>query len=179
MTNSWLVVRLLVATALGTTAFAGCSSASPELRSNVGSDAAPTVTIRGAWRVVQLAVREPGREWEIRPEPQSGLYVFSARHYSYAYVPGGRARPHFSDANRPTEAEKAAAYDTFRGGAGSYSFDGAVLRMKSDVQKNPNEMTGELWKWQVELRGDSLRLLFDNPPFLPGRQWRMTLVRLE
>lgn len=179
MTNSWSVVRLLITWGLATSALSGCSPGSHELRSNVAGDPTPPAAIRGAWRVVQLAAREPGGEWDIRPQPQSGLYVFSARHYSYAYIPGGRPRPHFGDANRPTEAEKAAAYDTFRGGAGSYSFDGGVLQLKTDVGKNPNEMTGELWKWQAELRGDSLRLVFDNPPFLPGRQWRMTLVRLD
>ena len=134
----------------------------------------------GAWRVVQLAVRTPGGEWDIRPDPQGGLYVFSARHYSYIYVPGGRPRPHFGNPGNPSESEKAAAYDTFIAGGGSYTFDGAVLELRADLRKNPNEMTGEIWRWEVGLfRQDTVQFIFRNPPFLRGRDWRTTLVRAD
>ena len=135
--------------------------------------------IEGAWRVIELAVRTPSADWDVRPQPQGGLYVFSARHYSYAYIPGGRPRPTFADPGRPTEAEKAAAYDTFIAGAGSYTFDGVTLELRADVRKNPNEMTGEGWRYQAQLSRDTLRLIFVNPPFLPGRDWRTMLVRSE
>ena len=29
------------------------------------------------------------------------------------------------------------------------------------------------------VRGDTLRFVFREPPFLPGREWRSTLVRAE
>ena len=133
----------------------------------------------GAWHVVELAVRAPGGEWDIRPRPQGGLYVFSTRHYSYVYIPGGRARPRFSHPN-PGDAEKAAAYDTFIAGAGSYTFDGNTLDLRADLRKNPSEMTGEIWRWTVEsVSADTLRFVFHNPPFLPGRDWRTTLVRAD
>jgi hypothetical protein len=136
-------------------------------------------SIQGAWRLVETAVRSPGGEWDPRPAPQGGLYVFSARHYSYFYVRGAGARSLFNDANRPTEAEMAAAYDSFIAGAGTYDFDGLTLRLKADFRKNPNEMNGQVWRLQTQLRGDTLRFEFDNPPFLPGRQWRTTLMRIE
>ena len=136
-------------------------------------------SIIGAWRVLETASRTPTQSWEVRPAPRAGLYVFSARHYSYAYIPGSQPRPRFGDANQPTESEKAAAYDTFIAGAGSYTFDGVTLSLKADIRKNPNEMTGDFWRWRVESKADTLRLYFDNPPFLPGREWRVTVVRAE
>lgn len=136
-------------------------------------------SVRGAWRVAEIASRAPGEGWAARPGPPAGLYVFSARHYSYFYVPGVQPRPRFAEANRPTDVEKAAAYDSFIAGAGPYTFDGRTLELRADLRKNPNEMTGEVWRWQAEARGDTLRLVFVDPPFLPGREWRVTLVRVE
>ena len=142
------------------------------------SAAGNSSNIIGAWHVIELAVRTPGGDWQIRPQPQGGLYVFSERHYSYVYVPGGRVRPRFANPNGPTELEKAAAYDTFIAGAGTYSFDGVTLDLKADLRKNPSEMTGEVWRWKVDaVTSDTLRFVFENPPFLPGRDWRTTLAR--
>lgn len=31
----------------------------------------------------------------------------------------------------------------------------------------------------AEAAGDTLRFIFANPSFLPGRDWRLTLVRVE
>ena len=143
----------------------------------VRSSFAPTV--QGAWRLVETAVRAPRGAWVTRPAPQGGLFVFTARHYSYFYVRGADPRGRFAAANAPTPAEMAAAYENFIAGAGSYTFDGRVLAMKADFRKNPNEMTGETWQWQTEFEGDTARMVFANPPFLPGREWRVTLVRAE
>lgn len=137
------------------------------------------LSLKGAWRLVETAVRLPGQPWDARRAPQGGLFVFSARHYSYFYVRGMSPRPKFNDANRPTDAERAATFDTFIAGAGSYTFDGRAARLSTDFRKNPNEMTGELWQWQAEAVADTLRFVFENPPFLPGRHWRLTLIRVE
>ena len=174
-------VRYCCAAFLCAFCFTGCSTApvqhgaiTPAESNQRSSD------LVGAWRPVELAIRTGAGEWEIRPVPQAGLYVFSRQHYSYLYIPGGRQRPQFGNANTPTEAERAAAYDTFIAGAGSYSFDGSVLEVRADLRKNPNEMTGLPWHWKVDmLRGDTARFIFSNPPFLPGRDWRTTLVRVE
>jgi hypothetical protein len=140
---------------------------------------AGTSTVEGAWHVAEIAARAPGAEWARRPGPQAGLYVFTSRHYSYAYIPGVQPRVRFADANRPTEAEKASAYDTFIAGAGTYTFDGETLALEADIRKNPNEMTGGLWRWRATMRGDTLRLVFVDPPFLPGQEWRVILVRAK
>lgn len=133
----------------------------------------------GSWRVTETAVREGAGDWQSQPVSQGGLFVFSARHYSYFYVRGTSPRARFGDANRPTAAEKASAFDSFIAGAGTYTFDGKTLHMKADFRKNPNEMTGEVWRWEADVRGNTMRLVFANPPFLPGREWRTTLVRVE
>lgn len=164
---------------------AGCASGGPSdgtergRSSDVARDLSGSAPLVGAWQLVETAVRTSGGVWDLRPAPQGGLFVFSARHYSYFYIRGAAARPRFADANRPTEAERAATFDTFIAGAGTYTFDGRLALLKADFRKNPNEMTGEVWPWQADFRGDTLRFVYENPPFLPGRNWRLTLIRVE
>lgn len=163
----------------------GCASGGPPegtergRSSGIARDVSASATLIGAWRLVETAVRTPGGAWDLRPTPQGGLFVFSARHYSFFYVRGASSRPRFADANRPTDAERAATYDTFIAGAGTYTFDGRLALLTADFLKNPNEMTGEVWPWQADIRGDTLRFVYENPPFLPGRDWRWTLIRVE
>ena len=133
----------------------------------------------GAWRLVETAVRAPGAGWDRRPTPQGGLFVFTQRHYSFFYVRGATPRPRFVDANRPTDAERIAAYDTFIAGAGRYTFDGRTAVLRADFMKNPNEMDGTEWRWNAEQLSDTLLLVFRDPPFLPGQEWRFALVRVE
>lgn len=157
---------------------AGCAGTLPA--TTVTADSPTVSSVIGAWRVMETASRSAADtgQWDVRSLPQGGLYVFSARHYSYFYVPGPAPRPRFADGNRPTEAERAAAFANFIAGAGTYTFDGRTLGLRADFRKNPNEMTGEVWHWTVDLaRGDTLRFIFREPPFLPGRVWRTTLVR--
>lgn len=158
----------------------GCAGVASTTTGAVVSSTTPSVV--GAWRLLETASRPTGgtAEWDVRSVPQGGIYVFSARHYSYFYVPGPTPRPRFGDGNRPTDAERAATYATFIAGAGTYSYDGQTLRLQADFRKNPNEMTGEAWSWELDTaRGDTLRFIFRQPPFLPERDWRTTLVRVE
>lgn len=159
----------------------GCSAPTRQLQTPAapGAEVTTRARIEGAWRVTETAVRTVGGEWAARAHPQGGLYVFSARHYSYFYVRGAEARVWFREANRPTEQEKAVAFDSFIAGAGTYTFNGRTLVLKAEFRKTPNEMTGEDWRLQVEVEGSTLRLVFPNPPFLPGQEWRTTLVRAE
>ena len=155
------------------------SGPSANVANNPAAESARETILFGAWRLLQTGVRVPGQPWDVRRAPQGGLFVFSGHYYSYFYIRGDNPRPRFTDANRPTDAERAATYATFIAGAGSYTFDGKTVSLKSDFSKNPNEMTGELWRLEAEFAGDTLRLLFANPPFLPGRDWLWTLVRIE
>jgi len=137
------------------------------------------VGVQGTWKLTETAIRLPGATWEARSAPQSGLFVFSSRHYSYFYIPGAEPRAKFANPNQPTETEKAAAYGSFIAGAGSYTFDGSTLALKADFRKNPNEMNGDILRVQADVRDERLQLVYVNPPFLPGREYRMLLLRVE
>ena len=175
-----LVLALLICFASGCRS-SGVHDVESEVRGSngVALEAGHVTTLKGAWRIVETAVRTKGQAWDVRPVPQGGLFVFSERHYSFFWVRGSDPRPRFTDANQPTEAERAATYATFIAGAGSYTFDGRTALLKSDFSKNPNEMTGSIWQWETEAARDTVRFTFVNPAFLPGRDWRLTVVRVE
>ena len=176
--KAWFERLSLVAVLVNAAFSSGCAAGTGGAGAPSAAALAPP-NLKGAWRITETASRAPGENWRARPGPQAGLYVFSARHYSYSYVPGVQPRVPFADTNRPTEVEKAGAYDSFIAGAGSYTFDGHTLELFADLRKNPNEMTGGVWRWQAVAQGDTLRLVFVDPPFLPGSHWRITLVRVE
>jgi hypothetical protein len=136
--------------------------------------------ILGVWKVTELASRNPGAEWEIRATPYLSQYVFTEKHYSYMYVPGQTPRKTFAgDPNKPTDAEKIEAYDSLVAATGAYSLSGQTLTLSALVHKNPNEMDGVRLTYTVELDGNTLRMTIANPPFMPGREWRTVLTRVE
>lgn len=138
------------------------------------------ITIRGVWKVTELASRVPGAGWEVRATPSLSQYIFTEKHYSYLYVRGSEPRKKFSgDPNNPTEAEKAEAYGSFVAATGAYSLSGRTLTLNALVHKNPNEMDGVTLTYTVEFDRDTLRITITDPPFLPGREWRTVLTRVE
>jgi hypothetical protein len=140
---------------------------------------APT-TMRGVWKVTELASRVPEAGWEVRATPSLSQYIFTEGHYSYMYVRGSEPRKKFAgDPNNPTEAERAEAYASFVAATGAYSLSGRTLTLNALVHKNPNEMDGVSLTYTVDFDGDTLRMTIVNPPFLPGREWRTVLRRVE
>src|SRR5262245_3261330 len=136
--------------------------------------------IRGVWKITELASRAPGSDWEIRSKPYLSQCIFTEKHYSYMYAPGGGPRKRFAgDPNRPTDAEKVEAYNSLVAASGSYVLSGSTLKLHALIHKNPNEMGGEPLTYTVELDGAALRMVIANPPFLPGREWRAVLTRIE
>lgn len=136
--------------------------------------------LRGVWRVTELAWRTPGGEWEVRTPPYLSQYIFTGKHYSYMYAPGAGPRKLFAgDPNKPTDAEKVEAYNSFVAASGTYTLSGRVLALTALVHKNPNEMDGKPLTYSVDLDGNTLRMVIANPPFLPGRESRTVLTRVE
>ena len=173
MTHCRLVTRLALCLLW---LVAGCSAANPPAaRGGAGA----VHSVEGTWRLIETAVSQPGGAWDARPVPQGGLFLFTQRHYSYFYVRSASPRPRFADANQPTTEEKAQAFDNIIAGAGTYTRAGDVLELRTDFRKNPNEMTGEIWRWEMQASADTLRFVFRNTPFLPGRDWRLTMIRVE
>jgi hypothetical protein len=56
---------------------------------------------------------------------------------------------------------------------------GQILALYALVHKNPNEMDGKPLTYSVEFGGNTLRMVIVNPPFLPGRESRTVLTRVE
>ncbi len=136
--------------------------------------------IRGVWKVTELASRTPGANWEVRTTPYLSQYIFTEKHYSYMYVPGEGPRKLFAgDPNRPTDAEKVEAYNSLVAASGTYLLSGSTLKLHALVHKNPNEMGGKPLTYTVEYDGNTLQMVIANPPFLPGREWRTVLTRVE
>ena len=96
------------------------------------------------------------------------------------YVPGaGPRKPIAGDPNRPTDAEKVEAYNSFVAASGTYELSGRFLRWLRFVHKNLNEMDGKPFTYTTEFDGNTLRMTIANPPFLPGRESRIVLTRVE
>jgi hypothetical protein len=96
------------------------------------------------------------------------------------FAPGvGPRRLFAGDPNRPSDAEKVAAYDSIVASSGTYSLKGTTLTMTAILHKNPNEMTGEPLTYSVEIESNRLRMTVANPPFAPGRERRTLLTRIE
>ena len=170
------VVLALAFLAAGASAQEGhsASAATPE----PGAAASPT-NIQGVWKVTELASRVPGAEWEVST-PSLSQFVFTAKHYSYMYVPGAGPRKAFAgDPNRPTDAEKVEAYNSFIAASGSYLLSGRTLALSALIHKNPNEVGGKPLTYTVAFDGNTLRMVIANPPFSPGRERRIVLTRIE
>jgi hypothetical protein len=105
----------------------------------------PTLpSIRGVWRVVELASRASGVDWEVRTTPYLSQYIFTEKHYSYMYVPGAGPRKLFAgDPNKPADVEKVEAYNSLVAASGAYKLSGATLTLNALIHKNPNEMNGK------------------------------------
>jgi hypothetical protein len=163
---------------------AGASTQERRPAQRVASEAitAPVrADLRGVWKVTEVASRAPGAEWEVRTAPYLSQYIFTEKHYSYMWVPGAGPRKTIAgDPNRPTDAEKVEAYNSFVAASGTYELSGRMLTLLALVHKNPNEMDGTPLKYVVELDGkNALRMTIANPPFLPGRESRTVLTRVE
>jgi hypothetical protein len=108
------------------------------------------------------------------------LYIFTEKYYSYSFVPGSLPRKLFQgDPNRPSDAEKIAAYDSFVSNTGTYSLKDSILILTSILHKNPNEMRGESLNYRIKTEYNKLQITVNNPPFLPGRELKTTLIRQE
>ena len=136
-------------------------------------------SLRGAWTVTEVSSRKLGGEWKTLPI-NSSLYIFTEKHYSYMVAPGtGPRRLYSGDPNKPSDAEKVAAYDSFVAASVTYVLSGSNLALTALLHKNPNEMVGEPLMYIIEMSGNTLRMTIVNPPFSPGNERRTTLTRIE
>ena len=136
-------------------------------------------SLRGVWKVTELSSRAAGADWTA-VTPNVSLYIFTEKHYSYMFATGAGPRRLFvGDPNKPTDAEKVGAYDSFVAASGAYVLSGSTLTLKALLHKNPNEMSGETLTYTIDFDGNTLRMTIVNPPFSPGRERRTVLTRVE
>ena len=172
---SIVLMALLVA---GGVAHVGTMEQSPNAPVGVGAQSRSLLA--GVWKVLEVSSRVPGAEWTVATPPYLSVYIFTRKHYSYMFAPGvGPRRLFAGDPNRPSDAEKVAAYDSIVASSGTYSLKGTTLMMTAILHKNPNEMTGEPLTYSVEIESNRLRMTVANPPFAPGRERRTVLTRIE
>ena len=99
-----------------------------------------TARLNGVWKVTELVSRRPGGEWRTLPLSRS-IFIFTESHYSYMFVPGTEPRRlHSGDPNKPSDADKVPAYDSFVAASGTYERSGSRLALTAELHKNPNEM---------------------------------------
>jgi len=173
--RSLMVVATLFASATG------AREGQPTKTSNVGRQtASASPNLKGAWKIVEQSGRAPGGDWTVGATPYLSLYIFTDKHYSYMFAPGLAPRRLFAgDPNKPTDAEKVVAYNSFVAGSGTYTLTGSTLTLSAVLHKNPNEMIGPPLKYDVEILGSTLRMTIANPPFAPGLERRTVLARVE
>ena len=161
---------------LSALAAAGCvgqhTSVPVTARSADYRGAVASTPLEGAWTVVEQASTAPGGDWVGAGTPYRSLYVFTPTHYSYLFTRPEPRPPFAGDPNRPSDAEKVRAYDTFVAAAGTYT-------LVALVHKNPSEMVGEALRFDAEIGRDTMRLMITNPPFMPGGARRTVLARLR
>jgi hypothetical protein len=129
----------------------------------------------GAWLITETACAT-SEGIVVNEEPQTGLYVFTERHFSLMLIPNAEARPLFSE-NR-TDQERLAAYDNFIADAGTYEAIGNVLTTHNMIAKVPNAMDYQL-EYQFSLEEDALVLSFDRGWAPPCDELTYRLRRLE
>jgi Lipocalin-like domain len=139
-----------------------------------------TLSITGVWKAEKFAFRYPDSAWTVQTPPDENLYIFTTKYYSYTYVRGNSPRKLFEgDPNKPTDAEKITAYDSFVANSGTYSVKDSILILRAVIHKNPNEMTGKHLTYKIKIERNKLQFTITDPPFLPGREWRTNLIRVE
>lgn len=150
------------------------------LNTAVGVGGQPQSPLQGVWKVLEVSSRVPGADWTVATPPHLSVYIFAPKHYSYMFALGvGPRRLFAGDPNRPSDAEKIAAYDSIVASSGTYILEGTTLIMTAILHKNPNEMSGEPLRYTVEIERSRLQLTIANPPFAPGRERRTLLTRIE
>ena len=150
-----------------------------------GSEAAPG-TRKTAARVASAACgrspsshpERPARNGRLCPALPESVRLHGKALQLYVCARGG-PKPSVGDPNRPSHAEKAEAYSSLVAATGTYSLSDRTLTLEALIYKNPNEMTGKPLTYTLEADGKTLRMVIADPPFLPGRESRTVLTKVE
>lgn len=114
-------------------------------------------SLQGTWRVAEITT--PGAS-SPNSNPQPGLFIFTAKHYSLMDTEATGPRPPFpSDVSKATAAEFNAAWQSINAQSGTYEYVAPTLTTHPFVAKNPNTMKpGSIQRWRVRIDGNTLWL---------------------
>lgn len=133
--------------------------------------------LQGAWQVVEVTTTGPNSSTNSNPQP--GLYLFTARHYSITSVLGQQPRPGFKDPNNVTGEEALAIWTPLQAQSGTYEIAGGNLSLLPMVAKNPGVMRAgrkpDVYTFTVQ--GDSVTLVQNSDGF--GQLANPTTLRLK
>jgi hypothetical protein len=114
----------------------------------------------GNWFVINVAPADGSPA--IYPA-QPGLAIFEAGGYAAIIgVSTADPRPLFADPLNPTDAEKAAAYDSFLAVGGPYEVSGSTLTIRAAVARHPGLPGGGHVRFDFTINGVNLQLTVEE-----------------
>jgi hypothetical protein len=112
--------------------------------------------LEGAWSMVEIDVISERGEARY-PDPAPGLFVFGETYYSMVWMPLTEVPSDFEEIWKPTEEEKALAYDSVVVNSGTYAYTDSTITTIPMVAKTP-EFIGGYGVYAYSISGDTLRI---------------------
>ena len=137
-------------------------------------------SIQGAWQITETVFSGGGAAIPatVNAEPQPGLSIFTAGHYSMTRVDGDKARVPAKDPSKPTLAELQ-EQNRFAAQAGTYDVKGDTITLHRIVALSIANMTaGNSATWTFKLDGKTLTLNNTNKD-AQGAPLTVKLTRVE
>jgi len=110
--------------------------------------------LMGAWKVIEIV----DTNGPAITNPQPGLYIFTAQHYSFARINGAKPLPNYPSNDKATDAEKVTVFNQLYLNTGTYSVTGNMLRTKAMVAKSAFAIGGAGNQYDFAINGNSLIL---------------------
>ena len=110
--------------------------------------------LMGAWKVIEIV----DTNGPPITNPQPGLYVFTAQHYSFARINGAKPLPNYPSNDKATDAEKVTVFNQLYLNTGTYGVTGNMLRTKAMVAKSAFAIGGAGNQYEFAINGNSLVL---------------------
>jgi hypothetical protein len=138
-----------------------------------------SLTLRGAWKVVERTTTGPNGSLNRTPQP--GLWIFTDGYFSSVTVTSAQPRPDLPDAAKATADELRAVWGPLVAQAGTYDTAGDILTFRYVVNKNPGGMKpGSFQAWVYKLEGNTLMAIQKNTENGPNANpATLQLVRVE
>ena len=111
-------------------------------------------SLMGAWKVTEIA--DPNGSPITNPQP--GLYIFTAQHYSFARINGTKPLPSYPSNDKATDAEKVTVFNSLYLNTGTYTASGNVLATKAMVAKSAFAIGGPGNQYEFTVNGNALVL---------------------